>query len=126
MAVEDQLTWTPEARVRLEQVPEGMMRELTRQRVETLARRLGQSTVTLELMGAKYQQWSEGSAQSVSQMAWTDEARERMERIPDFVRGKVVEAVEAWARQQGLSEITPTSVDDAKRSWGESGRFHGP
>lgn len=124
--MEDQLIWTSEALVKLEQVPEGVMRELTRQRVEKLAHQSGQSTVTIELMKDKYQQWAEGSAQTASQMIWTGEALVRMERIPDFVRGMVVKAVEAWARQQGLTEITPTAVEEAKGSWGESGRFHLP
>ncbi len=120
------LTWTPEAQARLRQVPEGLMRELTRQRVETLARRLNQPIVNAELMEAKYGQWAQGSAQATSEMAWTAEAKERMDRVPAFVRGMVVKAIEAYAASQGLVEITPGTVDEAKASWGETGRFHQP
>ena len=120
------LTWTPEAQARLQRAPEGVMRELTRQRVETLARQRGQSTVTLELLETKYQQWAEGSAPAARQMTWTDQARKRMQRVPAFVRGMVVKAIEAHAQHQGLTEITPKIVDEAKGFWGETGRFHQP
>lgn len=122
----DPITWMPEAEVRLQQVPEGVMRELTRQRVEELARRRGQSIVTVELMGDKYHQWAQGSAQATSEMTWTAEARERVERVPAFVRGMVVKAIEAYARKQGLAEITTSTVDEAKALWEGTGRFHQP
>ena len=122
----NRLTWTPEAKSRLQQVPEGVMRELTRQRVENLARRKGQDVVTLELMGAKYHQWAEGSARATSEMAWTEEAQQRMERIPIFVRGMVAKAIEAYAVSRGLAEITPGIVDEAKTFWGQTGQFHQP
>ena len=126
MALENPLAWTPEAQARLQQVPEGVMRDLTRQRVEVLARQRGQPKVTVDLLEAKYHQWSEGSARVVSESVWTDDARERVERIPPFVRGMAVEAIEAYARQQGLAEITPATVDEAKGSWGQAESFHHP
>ncbi len=125
MAYENPLTWTPEAQARLRQVPEGIMRELTRQRVEKLARQRHQSVVAVDLMEDKYRQWSRGSARSTSEMTWTEEAHARMDRIPAFVRGMVVQAVEAYARQQGLAEITPVTLDEARDHWGETGQFHG-
>ncbi len=124
MTCQDSLTWTKDAQARLRQVPEGVMRDLTRQRVEKLARAQGRSTVTAELMNAKYQQWEEGSAQTTSEMPWTEEALSRIERIPPFVRGMVVQAIEAYAKSQGTTEITPRTLDEAKQLWGETDRFH--
>ena len=123
---ETSLAWAPEAQARLEQVPEGLMRELTRQRVERLAHRLGNPVVTVDMMDAKYRQWAVGSEQATSEMTWTDEAQARIERIPSFVRGMVVNAVEAYAHLQGLAEITPTTLDEAKKHWGHTGQFHLP
>ncbi|MBI4213399.1 MAG: PCP reductase family protein [Chloroflexi bacterium] len=120
------LTWTSEAEARLCLVPEGAMRDLTRQRVEHLARRKGQDVVTVELMEAKYHQWAEGSVRVTGEMDWTEEAKQRVERVPTFVRGMVVKAVEAYATSQGLAEITPGTVEEAKTFWGETGRFHQP
>ena len=36
----------------------------------------------------------------VHEIAWEPEARERMKRIPAFVRGMVVKRVEAWCRER--------------------------
>ena len=126
MAIEDALTWTPGARTRLQQVPDGVMRELTKRRVERLAQQLGRSAVSVELMEAKYEQWSEGAQPATTDMAWTEEALEAINRIPDFVRGMVINAIEGYARNAGATEITPEITDAAKRSWDESGRFHQP
>ncbi len=126
MFQENPLSWTPDAKARLQRVPEGAMREMTRQRVERLARQRGQSTVTAELMGAKYRQWAEGSAQAGSHMAWTDEARERIERVPSFVKGMAEEALEAYARSRQIGQITTEVLDEAMRFWRETGRFHSP
>lgn len=120
---EDQLPWAPEAEACLEQVPE-VMRELTRQRVEKHARRLGRSTVTLDVVEEKYRDWAEGSARAASEMAWTEEALRRVERIPELVRGMVVKAIEADARRRGTPEISPEFVDEVTRHWRETGEFH--
>ena len=126
MASEESLAWTPEAKARLGQVPEGEVREMTRQRIEVLARQLGLSTVTVELVEDKYQQWEKKSPESGGEMAWTEEARQRMERVPAFVQGMVVKAIEAYAIKQGATEVTSEMVDEAKGFWGETGRFHEP
>ena len=123
---ETSLAWAPEAQTRLEQVPEGLMRGLTRQRVERLAQRLGNPVVTADMLEAKYRQWAIGSEQGASEMTWTDDAQARIERIPSFVRGMVVSAVEAYADLQGLAEITPTTLDEAKKHWGHTGQLHLP
>ncbi len=126
MTCQDSPTWTKDAQARLQRVPEGIMRDMTRQRVEKLARARGQSTVTVDLLAAKYRQWSVGSAQATSDLPWTEQARLSVERIPQFVRGMVMQAIEAYARDKGLTEITADTVDEAERFWGATGRFHHP
>jgi len=129
-ASEDTLPWAPEAEARLEQVPT-VMRNLTRQRVEKHARRFGHSAVTLEVLEDKYREWAKGSAQVASEMAstesdvvWTEEALEVVGRIPDFVRPMVMNQIETDARSRGITEISPQVVDEASRTWRETGRFH--
>jgi len=39
-------------------------------------------------------------------LAWSPAARERVERIPSFVRGVVMQRLEEYARRQGVREIT--------------------
>ena len=47
-------------------------------------------------------------------LAWTPAARERVARIPSFVRGVVMQRVEAWARRQGHREVTPELLAEVR------------
>ena len=49
---------------------------------------------------------------SPATIAWDDEAAARMKRIPAFVRGMVVKAVEDSCRKSGLDRVT---VDELER-----------
>lgn len=120
------VAWTLGALARLNQVPAGVNRELTRQRVESFAKRRGVQSVTVELMEEKYREWSEGSARATSELVWTESAQGRMERVPSFVRGMVRQAVEAYARQRNALEVTPEVLEEAQQFWADSGRFHRP
>ncbi len=44
-------------------------------------------------------------------IAWDDDARDRMERIPAFVRGTVVKAVEDSCRKSGVSRVTVAELE---------------
>ncbi|HEY8469019.1 MAG TPA: radical SAM protein [Longimicrobiales bacterium] len=48
-------------------------------------------------------------------LTWTPDARQRLERIPSFVRGVVTARVEAWAREHGYAVITPAVMDEVRR-----------
>lgn len=49
-------------------------------------------------------------------LAWSPEARKRLERIPSFVRGVVMARVETYATEHGYAEITPAVMDEVRRS----------
>jgi radical SAM protein with 4Fe4S-binding SPASM domain len=55
------------------------------------------------------------------ELTWEGAARERLGAIPSFARGMVVKAVEAYARAQGRTVITPELLADVRAKWG--GRF---
>jgi radical SAM protein with 4Fe4S-binding SPASM domain len=48
-------------------------------------------------------------------LTWTPGARQRLDRIPSFVRGVVTARVEAWARERGYAAITPAVMDEVRR-----------
>ena len=50
-----------------------------------------------------------------AELPWTPAARERIERIPSFVRGVVSKRVEDFARREGISEVTPELLDRIRR-----------
>jgi len=47
-------------------------------------------------------------------LVWADAARERMDRIPSFVRGVVMQRVEDWARRHGRREVTPELLAEVR------------
>ncbi len=50
-------------------------------------------------------------ADSTTTIAWDDEATARMKRIPAFVRGMVVRAVEESCRRNGISRVTVEELE---------------
>ncbi len=123
-AVVGPVSWSPEAETRLTRVPEGFMREMTRQRVETFARQSGVSMITLALVEEKYASWAEGSAKRKSSLPRTPDAAARIERIPEFIRPMVVQEIERCAREMGLDTVTGAAIDKAGESWEGMGAFH--
>ena len=63
-------------------------------------------TGEVELIRPQARSVTYGSDPIERQLTWTAEAEERVERIPSFVRGVVVDRVETWARENGHSEVT--------------------
>ena len=116
--------WTDAAQVRMQKVPAGFMRDLTRQRIETFAQGKGTTEITPALIDEKYRQWGEGSEKQQRLLAWSHDALQRIERIPDFVRGMVVKEVERCAREQGSETVTPEILAQAMSRWEGMGTFH--
>lgn len=47
-------------------------------------------------------------------LQWASEARERIEKVPAFVRGTVIRQVEEAAERNGMTLITPTFLQDVR------------
>jgi nucleotide-binding universal stress UspA family protein/ribosomal protein L37E len=120
-------TWTPEAEERLGRVPE-FCRELTRWRVEWTAfkRGLG-SVITPETMDVKFDMWgavSHDIQAAGPTMPWDEAASRRLERVPEFVKGQVIQAVEGNARALGYDRVTSEVLDRVIERWISTGDFH--
>ncbi len=50
------------------------------------------------------------------ELRWTPEAEARIRRIPSFVRGVVVQRLEAYARRQGMTEVTLDLMREVRRN----------
>ena len=53
--------------------------------------------------------------------AWSPEARDRLARVPGFVRGMVKKIYADYARERGIVEITPAVMDRARNELGLEG-----
>ncbi|MGQ0815950.1 MAG: PCP reductase family protein [Gemmatimonadota bacterium] len=54
-------------------------------------------------------------------VTWNDEATERLERVPAFVRGMVKRIYADYARDHGIAMITPAIMDQARTDLGLEG-----
>jgi hypothetical protein len=52
---------------------------------------------------------------------WTDDATDRLARVPSFVRGMVKRIYADWAAERGIAEITPEIMDTARSDLGLEG-----
>jgi len=56
-----------------------------------------------------------GSAEAATtEFAWSPDAKEKLDRLPSFVKPMVQSSVEAFARKQGYTTITLQVMDDSK------------
>jgi len=53
--------------------------------------------------------------------SWTPAAQERLARVPGFVRGMVKRIYAEYARDRGITEITPALMDTARAELGLEG-----
>jgi radical SAM protein with 4Fe4S-binding SPASM domain len=51
-------------------------------------------------------------------LAWEEAARARLDAVPAFARGMVVQAVEAYARSHGQAAVTPALLAEVRSRWG--------
>jgi len=55
-----------------------------------------------------------GAGNGDKNLTWTADAREKLERLPSFVRPMVQSSIETYARKHGYAAITLQVMDDAK------------
>jgi proto-chlorophyllide reductase subunit len=54
-------------------------------------------------------------------VSWTADAQERLARVPSFVRGMVKKIYADYAKERGITEITPAVMDTARTELGLEG-----
>lgn len=52
---------------------------------------------------------------------WSSDAQERLARVPSFVRGMVKKIYADYAKERGITEITPAVMDTARAELGLEG-----
>src|ERR671939_173135 len=57
---------------------------------------------------------SQAGASGDTALTWTADARDRLEKLPSFVRPMVQSSIESYAKKHGYSAITLQVMDDAK------------
>lgn len=99
-------TWTPDAKEKLDRLP-AFVKPMVQSSVEAFARKQGYQTITLQVM-------DDSKSDSPNGMAWTPEAQQRLDNIPDFIRPMARKEIERLAKERGATTITAQVMDDAK------------
>lgn len=118
------IAWDQEAKAMLQNVPAGFCRDMTAKAAETMAQKEGHAEVTPAFIGQVMQTFMSGSITAKETMPWDDDARDRILRAPDMVRGMLIQEIESWTQRQGMKRVTIAAVDAVKKTWQERGVFH--
>ena len=118
MSQTETIQWTPEAEASVKRAPiflQGMVKKLA----EKKAREQGYTEVTAELLASWKNQAMGAMGGEVAlqeaadkiekgELPWTQEARERLELVPEFMRGMIKRIAEEIARDGGHMEVNST------------------
>lgn len=99
-------TWTADAKEKLDRLP-AFVKPMVQSSVEAYARKQGYKTITLQVMDDSKNDVPNG-------IAWTREAEQRLDNIPDFIRPMARKEIERLAKERGVATITAQVMDDAK------------
>ena len=77
---------------------------------------LGERTARNEGIVTKFQAYLKASDERAKKetppsLRWTEEAKQRLERAPIFVRGRAKKAIESYATKEGVTEITVELIE---------------
>ena len=101
-----EFTWSADAKEKLDRLP-AFVKPMVQSSVEAYARKQGYKTITLQVM-------DDSKNDSPNGIAWTREAEQRLENIPDFIRPMARKEIERLAKEQGVATITAQVMDEAK------------
>jgi hypothetical protein len=118
------LPWTEEAEVLLAQVPEGFCRDMTRRAAETIAERGSARRIDADFVEQVKKVFAAGAEGVQETLPWSDEARARIARAPDMVRGMLVKEIEGWAVRNHSTRVGASAVEAVKAEWQRGGAFH--
>lgn len=106
-----EVTWSLEAEQRLARVP-SFLRKMVKKRAETYAAEQGARQVTAEhLATLASRRFGDAGPPRRMALAWTEAARERLEKTPSFLREGVRQVAEDLARTEGRLEVNVKLLD---------------
>ena len=55
-------------------------------------------------------------------LPWTDEAKERLAKVPSFIRGMAIKGAEKYAKENDIDEVTPEVMKGARENMGKENK----
>ena len=118
------LAWTEDAEARLAQVPEGFCRDMTRRAAQTIAEQSAATRIDAGFVDQVKSVFAAGAERVEETLPWSDEARERIARAPEMVRGMLVKEIEGWVDRNHQTRVDADAVQAVKAQWQQGGVFH--
>lgn len=115
------LKWSQNAIDLLKSVPDSY-RNMTRWEVESYCRKSGHCAVTADLVEERIGVWKSISDKFKPTMEWEPDIIERVQKIPESIRGMVMREMEIMSAERGM--VTQETFDKIKTKWEESREFH--
>ncbi len=116
--------WSAEAEQKIQSVPPGYCRDMTRKATESIAKKSGSSRVDGAFLQQVLNTFTQGSNAIKETLIWDKQARERIAKAPDMVRGMLIQEIEIWVKNRGEAHVNEQAVEAAKSRWEELGMFH--
>ncbi|MDA9982701.1 universal stress protein, partial [Gammaproteobacteria bacterium] len=116
--------WTEDALNTLERVPQGFCRDMMIKAANTMAGQSGLTGVDEAFVERIMDTFKLGATAVSATMDWDIDARIRISRAPEMVRGMLIREIEGWAQRNGRQQVGVDAVDAVKALWQERGVFH--
>lgn len=118
------LPWSEDAQNLLDAIPVGMSREMTRNAANTIGAKQGISQVDGPFLQGILDIFRGGAAAVEAELVWDEDAQARLARIPETVRGMLIQEIEGCAKRANASTVDMAIVENVFTAWGGSKRFH--
>ncbi len=97
---------------------------MTIKAAESIAQQSGRPDIDLDFVNQVMDTFKQGAEAVTETMPWDIDARSRVSRAPDMVRGMLVKEIEGWTRRNSKERVDETAVEAVKGEWKARGVFH--
>ena len=118
------LAWHKDALSRLEQIPQGTSRDMTKKATNAIAQQQNIETISLEFLENILSIFNSGSKNVKKTLVWHNDAEAAIAKAPAMVQGMLAQEIEAFAKRESLIEVDLKTVEVVKKKWSDEGRFH--
>lgn len=116
--------WTDDAESKLQSIPPGYCRDMTRKAAASIAENNGVKQIDAAFVQEVLDTFTQGSVKAKESLEWDEDARLRIAKAPDMIRGMLQQEIETWAKNQGKKRVDHKAVDAVKQHWEAQGIFH--
>ncbi|NOZ37866.1 MAG: universal stress protein [Gammaproteobacteria bacterium] len=119
-----ELPWTDAALKRLNKIPVGTSREMTKKAADTIGAQQGLKQITDDFLESLLGIFSKSSDKVTQTMPWDKDALAGINKAPPMVQGMLIKEIEGHAQRKQLDCIDLSTVEQVKSQWNMGNSFH--